>query len=340
LSRHYAVISIGTNSTRVLLADMAFDVPRADLARSIGTRIGEGLRDSGELREEPMERTLTAVMSHFRAVRGHYVRLFAIATSALRRAGNGDVFAARVEKLLGVPLHILSGDEEAEASYRGAITAFGPLHNEMLGVVDVGGGSTEYATGDGSAPARTVSCEIGAVRLTEMLPLLQGNDGVVDLDTIEEARKIARKAIVPIGDFPKVSHVALVGGTATTVAGLIRGRRTNIDAYELSRSDLQRALVRLCALPLADRKLLAGMKPQRADILPAGIIVLETVLELIGHDRATATTSDLLLGYLLQQWERAGRGQGGPGWSGDGRQGDSPGHRGPGRRGTPAPGAR
>ena len=326
MSKHYAVISIGTNSTRVALADMAADVPRVDLARSIGTRIGEGLREHGELGEEPMRRTIDAVRSHLRTVRGHYVRLFAIATSALRRASNGEAFTARVQDVLGVTLQILSGDEEAEASYRGAITAFGPLHNEELGVVDVGGGSTEYATGNGATPDRTVSCEIGAVRLTEMLPLLAGKDGVVDLDTIEQARKIAREAVAPIGDFPKVGHVAFVGGSATTVAALIRGKRTKLDTYELSRNDLQRALVRLCALPLDERKALAGIKPQRADILPAGIIVLETVLDLIGEDRATATTADLLLGHLLQQVDRAGRAGPGPGWSPHGRSGHPSAH--------------
>jgi exopolyphosphatase / guanosine-5'-triphosphate,3'-diphosphate pyrophosphatase len=328
LSKHYAIISVGTNSTRALLADMAPEQPRVDLARSIGTRVGEGVRERGKLGEEPMRRTLDAVGSHMRALRGHYVRLFAIATSALRRAENGDTFTRRMEGLLGVPVQILSGDEEAEASYRGAITAWGPLHGEELGVVDLGGGSTEYAVGDTTLPAKTVSCEIGAVRLTEALPLLAGGDGVVDLDTIDDARKRARNALAPIADFPKVVHLAFVGGTATTTAALIRGKRTLFETYELSRSDLQRALVRLCGLPLEERKKLDGMKPQRADILPAGIIILETVLDLVGHDRATATMADLLLGYLLEQRdrERAGRPGYDPGWFRHGRQGDSPAH--------------
>ena len=326
MSKHYAIISVGTNSTRVLLADMAPERPQVDLARSIGTRIGEGMRERGTFGEVPMQRTLDAIAAHMRAVRGHYVRLFAIATSALRRAENGDAFTARMEKMLGVPVHILSGDEEAQASYRGAITAFGPLHDKELGVVDLGGGSTEYAVGDTPTPAKTVSCEIGAVRLTEALPLLSGHGGVVDLDTIEEARKLSRKALAPIEDFPKVAHVAFVGGTATTTAGLIRGKRTKFETYELSRNDLQGALVRLCGLPLEERKSLDGIKPQRADILPAGIIVLETVLDLVGHDRATATTSDLLLGYLLQQRDAAGRPERDPGWFRHGRQGNSPAH--------------
>jgi exopolyphosphatase / guanosine-5'-triphosphate,3'-diphosphate pyrophosphatase len=321
MSKRYAVISVGTNSTRVLLADVEPERPRIELAHSIGTRIGEGVKERGALGEEPMQRTLNAVKAHLRAVRGHYVKLYTIATSALRRAENGEAFTERMHALTGVPVDILSGEQEAIASYRGAITVFEPLHGEELGVVDVGGGSSEYAVGSDSSPERTTSCEIGAVRLTENVPLLAGRDGVVDLDTIEHARTLAREALAPIAEFPHVAHLSLVGGSATSVASLIRGKRTKFDAYEISRNDLQRALVRLCALSLEERKKLDGIKPQRADILPGGIIVLSTILDLAGHDRATVTTADLLLGYLLQQYDgvrgqdRAGRPGPRTGWS-------------------------
>jgi exopolyphosphatase / guanosine-5'-triphosphate,3'-diphosphate pyrophosphatase len=301
VSRHSAIISIGTNSTRVLLADMAPEFAHVDLAHSIGTRIGEGLRESGHLGYEPMQRTLDAVHAHFRAVRGHYLKLHAIATSAVRRADNGEEFTRAVTEIVGVPVHVLSGDEEAAASYRGAITALGTLHGEEVGVIDTGGGSTEYAIGDGPKPERTTSCEVGAVRLTEAVPALSGRDGIVDLDTIERARTIARKALEPIADFRAIEKLAFVGGSATTAACVVRAKKGKVERFELTRSDLQRALVRLCATPYKERKEIIGMKPQRADILPAGIIVLETVLDMLGRDRAVATTADLLLGYLLQQ---------------------------------------
>ena len=123
MSKRYAIVSIGTNSTRLVLADMAPEIPRVELARSTGTRIGEALGENGRLGDEPMQRTLDAIAQLARAVRGHYVRLFAIATSALRRADNGEEFGERVKALLGVPLRVLSGEEEAAASYRGALTA-------------------------------------------------------------------------------------------------------------------------------------------------------------------------------------------------------------------------
>lgn len=304
MSKHWAILSVGTNSTRVLLADMALDVPRIEVARSIGTRLGEGLRDSGHLGDEPMKRTLEALRDHHKSIRGHYIRLYAIATSAVRRADNGVVFADAVHDLVGVPLNVLSGDEEAAASYRGAITAFGTMHSEEVGVIDTGGGSTEYAIGVGPSPERTVSCEIGAVRLTEAMPVLAGYDGIIDLDTIAKAKSIAREALEPITAFRKIEKLAFVGGSATTTASVVYGKKTKFERIALTRIDLQRALVKLAAMSNKERRTLIGMKPHRADILPAGIIVLETALEMLGHETAIATTADLLVGYLLQQRDR------------------------------------
>jgi exopolyphosphatase/guanosine-5'-triphosphate,3'-diphosphate pyrophosphatase len=241
-----------------------------------------------------------------RAVKGHYVRLFATATSALRRAENGEEFALRVSALLGVPLRILTGEEEAAASYRGALTAFGLLRGERVGVLDIGGGSTEYAIGTAAQPESVASCEIGAVRLTEAVPALAGRDGAVDETAVEKAREIAREALKPLADCPVVERLAVVGGSATTAAAIVRARATPAAVYPLTRADLRRTLERLLKMKLDDRKAVVGMKPQRADILPAGIIVLDTALETLGRDEAIATTADLLLGILLQERDATG----------------------------------
>ena len=301
MSKRYAIVSIGTNSTRAILADVEPENPRIDLARSIGTRIGEGLGERGQLGEEPMKRTLDALAQLYRAVRGHYVRLFAVGTSALRRAENGDEFGQRVQSLLGVPLRVLSGEEEAAASYRGALTAFGDLRGDRVGVADVGGGSTEYAVGDTLKPESVVSIEIGAVRLSEAVPVLAGRNGAPDPPAVAKARALAAEALKPITERGKVQRLAFVGGSATTTAAIVRGKPTPITSHKLTRADLKRTLERLLAMPLEERKRVAGMKPQRADILPAGIIVLDSLLEMLEQDEAVATTADLLLGILLQE---------------------------------------
>jgi exopolyphosphatase / guanosine-5'-triphosphate,3'-diphosphate pyrophosphatase len=309
LSKRYAIVSIGTNSTRLLLADVDPENPRVEQARSIGTRLGEGLGERGRLGDEPMQRTLEVVAQLARAVRGHYVRLFAVATSALRRAENGEEFAARVRALLAVPLRVLTGEEEAVASYRGALTAFGALRGERVGVLDVGGGSTEYAAGDSLRPESVVSCEIGAVRLTEAVPALAGRDGAVDDAAVAQARAIAREALKPLTELGAIERLAFVGGSATAAAAIVRARRTPIASSALTRADLQRTLERLLQMKVDDRKKVVGMTRQRADILPAGIIVLDTALEMLGRDQAVATTADLLLGILLQERDAAGGAQ-------------------------------
>ncbi|HXO18084.1 MAG TPA: hypothetical protein VN909_07925 [Candidatus Dormibacteraeota bacterium] len=306
MSKRHAIVSIGTNSARLLIADVASENPRIELVRSMGTRLGEGLGDRGHLGDEPMARTLDAVEQYVRTARGHYVRLFAVATSALRRADNGEEFAARVAALLGVPLRVLSGEEEAAASYRGGLTAFGSLRGERVGVLDLGGGSTEYAAGDSLQPDTVVSCEIGAVRLTEAVPALAGREEAVDDEAVTRARAMASEALEPLKGCAAVERLAFVGGTATTTATIVRGRPTPAPAYPLTRAELQRTLERLLKMKLDERKHVVGMRSQRADILPAGIILLDVALELLGRDEAIATTADLLLGILLQERDAAG----------------------------------
>jgi exopolyphosphatase/guanosine-5'-triphosphate,3'-diphosphate pyrophosphatase len=314
------IISIGTNSTRVLLADLDVEPPQGLIARSIGTRVGEGLRERGRLSDEAMHRTLGAVIAHERAIRGRAERTFAIATSALRRAENGAEFAREVEKIVGVPLHILSGEEEAVASYRGAVAGVAIAPDETVGVVDTGGGSTEYAVGAATVPEHVVSCEIGAVRLTEVCPELTGTMlRQAQHDTVEarrdtachpelvegRARQIARSLLSPISTLPHVDRLIFVGGSATTAAALIRGDSRPFVNAELDRDGIAATLRRLLGMTLDGRKTLAGMNPQRADILPAGLIVLDEVFALTGHTHAIVTSSDLLLGYLLIQAEAA-----------------------------------
>ncbi|MBV8245886.1 MAG: hypothetical protein JOZ38_08195 [Candidatus Eremiobacteraeota bacterium] len=311
MSDRLAVISIGTNSTRYLIADFSakryrfFGQPitRVLAQRSVGTRVGEGLQEAGFLGEAPIWRTLDAVESHLDAMAGQFDRLYAIATSALRRAANAHVFTERVRALTSVPLRVLSGDEEARCAFRGAVMSIPHSEEQRFGVLDTGGGSTEYGVGDHDHAERVVSCETGAVRLTEAFPKLAegGRSGL--RKTIEGARESAREMLAPLASFEAVHDLAVVGGTATTTCSLIRGNRGRFSHMDFTRSELEETFERLVELPLRKRRRLAGMNPQRADILPAGMIVLDAALELTGHDRATVSTTDMLFGFLLLEHE-------------------------------------
>lgn len=283
------LISIGTNSTRALVAELD-PKPKVLLARSKGTRIGEGLRESGRLRDDAMQRTLNAIQEHVAAVRQLTPNVSAIATSALRRAENGDDFAEKARAVIGAPLEIISGDEEARCSYEGAISGLPP--DGTYGVLDVGGGSTEYAI-------RTahVSCEIGAVRLTERVSALGGACTSADL---MDARKMARDALAPLRTFEPQKRLIAVGGSATTACAVVAGKRYELAYQNLTRQALAGLIELLASLPIAQRKALPGMVEQRADILLAGVLILDEASALTGHSDLTVSTNDLLLGYLLR----------------------------------------
>ncbi len=296
------ILSIGTNSTRALAASFeAGHPPKVLLARSIGTRIGEGLRESGHLSDKAMRRTLDAVTEHVAALAPFDGERYAIATSAMRRAGNAPQFARRFRAIAGVELTVISGDDEARLSFLGATAMLPDAGDQRIGVLDTGGGSTEYAVGTCGRLERAVSCEIGAVRLTERCPALSGDQGAIASAIVDEAHVIARSALAPIARFPKVRTLVLVGGSATNTVALLRGSREPFDFAPLVRDDLRRMTDRLIALPLDERRALPGMNPQRADILPAGQIVLDEAFAVLGATAALASTHDLLLGYVIER---------------------------------------
>lgn len=293
------LISIGTNSTRALVADIDGGTGRTLLHRSTGTRIGEGLKERGHLDETAMERTLTAIREHVGAMQHLTPKVRAIATSALRRADNAAEFAAKVREITGATLQIISGDEEARCSFTGAVSGIAAPENERFGVLDVGGGSTEYAIGTKQDPDRIISCEIGAVRLTESVPELAGTRGSISEETMDRACSIASTNIAPIGSFPRVEHLVFVGGSATTTISVIAKKREEFAYAELTRTGLQNVIALLRSLDLEARKNLPGMNPQRADILLAGVLILDAAFKRTLHEHAIVSTNDVLLGYLL-----------------------------------------
>lgn len=243
-----------------------------------------------------MQRTLDAVETFARAIRESGGDIRAIATSAMRRADNAEDFARRVRETTGAELEILSGAEEARCSYVGAVAML-PRSSARYGVADTGGGSTEYATGTHGHVEREVSCEIGAVRLTEAVPELSGASRPPALD---EARRIAREALAPLAAMPAVERLLLVGGTATTVIRVLRGRREDFNTAPLRRDALRSVVDRFAKLDRAERLSVEGLNPQRADIALAGGLILETIFAITGHDDALVSTTDILLGYLVR----------------------------------------
>jgi exopolyphosphatase/guanosine-5'-triphosphate,3'-diphosphate pyrophosphatase len=295
-----ALISIGTNSTRLLVLDGAETLS----AESRGTRLGTGLQRTGRLDPAARERTLEAIADYVDLVRDYGASIACIATSAMRRAADAAAFTADVHTLTGTAPHILSGDEEAAYSFLGAThTASG---DAAVAVLDVGGGSTELAV-DVPAIARahrsvayTRSVEIGAVRLAERHPALLGARA---LDAVERAalltavRADVAGVLAPFAAAPKPDKLIVVGGSAFTAAAMIAGAplREGVVMHAQERAAL---LDTLLARDLDARKALPFIRPQRADILPAGIAIIDEACRILALPDATVSVDDLLAGYL------------------------------------------
>jgi exopolyphosphatase/guanosine-5'-triphosphate,3'-diphosphate pyrophosphatase len=295
-----ALISIGTNSTRLLVHDGT----RSLAAESRGTRIGTGIGVTGRIDPAARERTLVAIDDYLAlaTVRGATV-LDAIATSALRRASDGQAFGAEVAARVGIAPRVLSGAEEATYSFLGATATHDAMH--AIAVLDVGGGSTELAIDvptharDAGTVARTISLEIGAVRLAERHPALLGARA---LDAAERraldraARADADGVLRPLAALRGFDELIAVGGTVFTAAAMVAGGLR--DGVPMTRADRERLIDELLARDLEARKTMPEIRPQRADILPAGLIVVDEACRLLDVDAFTVSEADLLLGYL------------------------------------------
>ena len=301
-----AAVDVGTNSVLLLVAERAPDgTVRPVREEAEITRLGRGVDRTGELSPESMEATLT-VLSRFAALaRGDGARaLMVTATSAARDARNGAEFLARVRERTGATVEILSGDEEARLSYLAVAQDFAAGADQAgLLAIDVGGGSTEFVHGRAKQVLFRRSLDIGSVRLTERCV----RSDPPTLPEQEAIRDAVRTALAALPAFPREVRVVGVAGTVTSLFAIAHA----IEPYDASRvhggwlpvEEVARVRARLCALPVAERRVLPGMQPKRADVLPAGALLFETALAHLGADGARVSDRGLRWGVLLDRWE-------------------------------------
>ncbi len=296
-----AVISLGTNTVRLLVVRLANGSAWQLEHRQMGTRLGEGLRDGGTLAPEGTRRTLEAVTEFARVVRSYAgVELVTIATSAMRRADDARAFAERMRETTGVTLDILDGATEAAASFRGA--TYGETRRAArIAVVDVGGGSTEVAAGRGGMLEHSHSIEIGSVRVTERFSALGGNAaGAAARAAAATARRWIADKVRPFAEMRPVEEVRCVAGTPATIAAIVRASHVDaVSGTRLSRHVIDETIDALLDMTLEARRSVPGMLAQRADILCGGGLVLSETLLALDADEARVESNDLLLGYLL-----------------------------------------
>jgi exopolyphosphatase / guanosine-5'-triphosphate,3'-diphosphate pyrophosphatase len=304
-----AAVDVGTNSVLLLVAERGSDgVVHPVREEADITRLGRGVDRTGVLSSEGMEATLDVLARFAGMARADGARsLVVTATSAARDARNGAEFLARARERTGATVEILSGDEEARLSYLAVAEDFAAEAGEAgLLAIDVGGGSTEFVHGRGREVRFRRSLDIGSVRLTERC-IHSDPPAVADQEAIRDA---VRAALGALPAFPRQVRVVGVAGTVTSLFALAHA----IEPYDASRvhggwlpvEDIARVRARLCTLPVAERRVLPGMQPKRADVLPAGALLFETALAHLGVGGARVSDRGLRWGVLLDRWETLG----------------------------------
>jgi exopolyphosphatase/guanosine-5'-triphosphate,3'-diphosphate pyrophosphatase len=298
-----AVVDIGTNSTRLLLADVDGAGLEELQRESIVTRLGEGVDATGRLGDEPQQRVFAALDQYEPAIDGADVRT-AVMTSAVRDSANGAEFAAVVRERYGLEGRTLSGDEEARLTFLGATAVRDPDDDTRLLVIDIGGGSTELVVGARRQVAFHVSTQVGVVRHTER----HIHSDPPTADEMDALAADARAVFREVAEEPAGAAVA-VAGTATSCAAidleLAPYDPAKVEGHVLTRPRLEEMLGRLAAMRLAERRQVTGLHPDRAPTIVAGVIVLLEALSAFSLDRVEVSEHDILWGVALDSTDHA-----------------------------------
>jgi exopolyphosphatase / guanosine-5'-triphosphate,3'-diphosphate pyrophosphatase len=304
MTRRVAAVDCGTNSLRLLVADV--DLDRAELTDVVRkmeiVRLGEGVDQTGRLAPTALARTTSALRDYADIIAASAARAVRmVATSATRDAGNTAEFTRHVKEILGVAPEVLTGPEEAALSFTGATAELaGPRHRGPFLVADIGGGSTEFVLGEAGEPAgHALSVDIGCVRMTERH--LHGDPptaaelaaATADID----AALVAVAGAVPVGQARTLVGLA---GSVTTVAGIALGLAAydpaRIHHARVSAADVHQVTRGLLAQTRAARAAIGVMHPGRVDVIGGGALILDRIMRRFGFSEVLVSEHDILDG--------------------------------------------
>ncbi|HZR97027.1 MAG TPA: Ppx/GppA phosphatase family protein [Gaiellaceae bacterium] len=293
-----AALDVGTNTTRLLVADVDGDELREVHRETRITRLGEGVDTRRRLLPAPIARVRNALADYRRTAESLGAeRALLVATSAVRDAENGEAFLGEIEWSYGFTTRLVNGDEEAQLTLSGVHPARGTL------VLDIGGGSTELVLDDFHT-----SLDIGSVRFTERY--LHGDPP--SSDELERCAEAVRAALAPV-DLAAPATVG-VAGTITTLAALDLGLdhydRARVHGHRLSRDGARAQLERLAALPVEERRRVPALDPERAPVIVAGAVILVEVLDRYALDAIEVSEHDILDGIARAAAELPARDEG------------------------------
>ena len=304
-----AVIDVGTNSVKLLVADVGADFVVPVFEESEQTRLGRGFYETHQLQPEAIADTARAVANFTALARErHSTPPRVIATSAARDARNQSELLDAITRASGLAVEIITGEQEAEWVYAG-VRSDPQLAGQRLLILDVGGGSTEFILGDHERPQFSRSFPLGSVRLLEQQRPSDPPTPVELLRCRETLRAYFAEHIRPVlapalGEgLPGVRLVG-TGGAATILArmeyALDKYSRPAIEGARIPLASVERWMAQLWAMPLAERRTIVGLPKKRADVILAGLAIYEAVLKEFGFTEFHASTRGLRFAAVLQ----------------------------------------
>jgi len=296
------VIDVGTNSTRLLIADVTDGRIREVERQSRVTRLGRGVDLSGQLSGEAIDAACEAIGDYLALCRENDAEeVAAMATSAVRDASNGAAFVAELRERFALSARVLDGEQEARLTYRGA-TAERPPDEPTL-VVDIGGGSTELIVGSAMEIAFHASLQAGVVRHTERH--VSGDPpAAAELEALAaDVRTLIAASLAGHAE-ARASAAIAVAGTPTSLAAVEMGLEpydpSRVHGHVLSLATIQRLLSRFASVPLVERAAIPGLHPDRAPTIIAGAVILIEAMRAFDLDRVEVSEHDILYGTALQ----------------------------------------
>lgn len=298
-----AIVDIGSNSTRLLIAEVDGDELIEIERRSQVTGLARGLERCGGLAPGAIADTKAAVGEYAELIaRYGSERTLAIATSAVRDAANGALFLERLSAELGIETRLLDGETEAGLSYAGASNGSDGAAPTL--VIDIGGGSTELIIGRGEEIVFHTSLRLGVVRHGERY-LASDPPAQSELaDLTEDARGTIAAAVSRVTELPEIKRAIALAGTPTSLAsidlGLQRYDAVRVEGHVIGRERIERELERLASLSLERRRRVRGLHADRAGVIVAGTVILLAVFDAFGLSEIEVSEHDILWGAALE----------------------------------------
>lgn len=294
-------IDIGTNSMRLLVADVQ-DKKLVSREKYINTtRIGQGVDENGYITDEAMERNITALYEFSQMCKEKGCeKVRCMGTSALRDAVNRDVFIEKSREKSGIKVEVIAGEKEAELGFRGVL--MGASAEGNLLILDIGGGSTEFIFGNNDGIIKSVSIDIGALRLTEKFRGFEK-----DAELYSEMISFIKEKTNDIMEYLReceISTVCGIGGTITSMSAI----NQKLEVYSMEKvhqsvitaEDADSISEMLRHSTEEDRKSMKGLQPKRADIITAGAVILDTIIKSLDIDRVVVSEYDNLEGLVSE----------------------------------------